>query len=439
MTTSATRSPPGFNEVKRSEFSRVFGLALNLRLFALPIAAVIIGSIALFDGTRWRVAVFGTGFTLAFIVSVAESLRFKRLGVTQQAMELNLGLATVAQLGVSFVTGGVESPMMPLVLPLAFFWSLISSRAAWYDRAVVAMQMLAPWLFVSVAMFAWVENFNPRLFGGGTRSGHDDLHLVASALVFSVAVAFAHVLGRTLHNVFDSVLGRALDANEALRVEYAERSSSQVLLTAEIAHELKNPLASVKGLSSLLTQNIDARGTERLAVLRQEVDRMQDIIDAFLTFSRPLVPLSVDSVDLAALCREVASLHEGLAAAKLVTLRVSGTSAARCDQRKVRQILVNLVQNAVEASPARGEVVIRCENEGALARLEVMDRGPGLHESVKAKLFSPGVTSKPKGNGIGLTIARTLARQHGGDVTLLDREGGGCVAAVTLPKEEVSA
>jgi signal transduction histidine kinase len=133
----------------------------------------------------------------------------------------------------------------------------------------------------------------------------------------------------------------------------------------------------------------------------------------------------------------VAALHEGLARDRGAALEVrAGTVLARCDPRKVKQILINLVQNALDAA-ADGrapEVEVLAEPLPAGgARVRVLDRGRGLDPALGAALFSPGATTKPHGSGLGLPIARALARQHGGDLTLAPREGGGTVAELVLP------
>jgi signal transduction histidine kinase len=99
----------------------------------------------------------------------------------------------------------------------------------------------------------------------------------------------------------------------------------------------------------------------------------------------------------------------------------------------VRQVLINLVQNAIDASPRGATVELHAETDAGAATLQVLDRGRGVDPSLGDEAFRPGVTTKARGSGLGLTIARALARQHGGDLTLRARDGGGTIAEVRLP------
>ena len=155
---------------------------------------------------------------------------------------------------------------------------------------------------------------------------------------------------------------------------------------------------------------------------------MQGTLETFLDLSRPLVPLAQEEVDLAALAADVGRLCEGLLCARDVAFRVEGQGSARADRRKLRQVLVNLVQNAIEAAPPGSSVEVRA----APGQVEVLDRGPGVPRELGARVFEPGVTTRPRGHGLGLAIARGLVGQHGGDLTLEPRAGGGTAARVVL-------
>ena len=137
----------------------------------------------------------------------------------------------------------------------------------------------------------------------------------------------------------------------------------------------------------------------------------------------------------------MAQLHQGMAVEREISIGVQARAPVEvsCDDRKVRQILMNLLQNALEASSSGCRVILQVEAEDdEWAAIRVLDRGPGLSEEVVDGLFAPGVTDKAKGSGLGLTVARALARQHGGELTVKNRDGGGCEAELRLPRESVS-
>jgi len=191
--------------------------------------------------------------------------------------------------------------------------------------------------------------------------------------------------------------------------------------------------------SDLVELREPARAAERLDVLRSEASRMQRLLDEFLDFSRPLSPLTLESADALEIGGQVAGLFEGLARERQLSIHVSGPPIPlRCDARKIKQVLINLVQNAVDASPEGGVIAIQVSGGPSEVTIRVTDRGHGLPAEIARRVFEAGVTTKAKGSGLGLTIARSIARQHGGTLELSSREGGGCVAELVLPRGEVS-
>ncbi len=433
------RTPAAFEEIQRQEMSRLFGLFTRARLFLIPTLLLLLGGMWLLEPGGWRMAVLLVFIPVFAVVFVAEFRRWQRRGLSRHAIDRNLGVAVVGLLTIATVSGGLESPFLPIMVIIAFVLGLFATPAV--ATWLMALELLGVWTFAVLLVTRgdlWLRF--PALDGGRPPM---PARVFTLAIIFTILLVMGRFVGRSVRRAFDLMLRRTIRAQgESLRA-HAERAEELTALSAEIAHELKNPLASVKGLAGLLSAQLpEGKGAERLAVLRREVDRMQSILDEFLNFSRPLVPLALGTHDLAALCREVEALHEGLALERAVRLEVVGAGyvPARCDPRKVKQVLINLVQNALDAAPAGSAVTLEAlPGEGGAAEARVHDRGPGLDAGLGGKVFEPGVTTKEAGSGLGLTIARALARQHGGDLHLEARPGGGTTARLTLPAEPGAA
>jgi signal transduction histidine kinase len=420
---------PGFDEIEREELSRLFGRVAWARVAVLPVLVGLVMWLLATDETPWRRWVLGTLIVLASAFFLVEAGRHRASALRRRTIGVNLTFAVLAQAVATFATGGLGSPVLPIMFPIAMVVAINMRPSARF--VLVACQVAGLWAMALAEAEGLVPNLNLVAFGGGARAGWSDTHLFVNAAFASGGLLLVVALGRIIRGAFDAMIRRALRA----RQEAVRAHTDLSVLAGEIAHELKNPLASVKGLAGLLAQDVGAgKSGERLTVLRREVDRMQRILEEFLNFSRPLVPVAAERVDLDTLCRDVAALHEGMAHERGVSIevRVAETSAL-CDPRKIEQVLLNLVQNALEASPTGTTVEIEASHDGEGVQVRVLDRGPGVAAELGARVFDPGVTSKAQGSGLGLTIARALARQHGGDLELGAREGGGCVAVLRLP------
>jgi two-component system sensor histidine kinase HydH len=423
---------PAFEEIQRQEMSRLFGLFTRARLFLIPTLLLLLGGMWWLEPGGWRMAVLLVFIPVFAVVFVAEFRRWQRRGLSRHAIDRNLGVAVVGLLTIATVSGGLESPFLPIMVIIAFILGLFATPAV--ATWLMGLELLGVWTFAVLLVTRgdlWLRF--PALDGGRPPM---PARVFTLAIIFTILLVSGRFVGRSVRRAFDLMLRRTIRAQgESLRA-HAERAEELTALSAEIAHELKNPLASVKGLAGLLSPQLpEGKGAERLGVLRREVDRMQSILDEFLNFSRPLVPLALGTHDLSALCREVEALHEGLALEREVQLEVRGEGhvTARCDPRKVKQVLINLVQNALDAAPAGSAVTMEAAATSGGAEARVLDRGRGLDAGLGSKVFEPGVTTKEAGSGLGLTIARALARQHGGELHLEPRPGGGTVARLVLP------
>lgn len=416
---------PNFDTVRREVMRSLLGRLVVVRLLFAPVFLTIIALAVVLDPVAWRVQLAGALISFLLALFGIEYWRWRRGWSGPRAFPANVVGMLWLQLGVIVLTGGLDSPLLP-ILPMVVLQLAITFGPSPPLFAVLCVQLVTLWGLTLLSANS-VSLALPI-------ARHPDwplpwLLLIASVL--SGMLIAAVLIGSKVRMLVYSTVSQALTAHDSERCAHEEHARELVALTAEIGHELKNPLASIKGLASLLARDLSGRSAERLAVLRAEVERMHETLDTFLDFSRPLVPLTQSDVDTADLAREVAALCDGIARTKGITLSADNEpTIVRADRRKLRQVLVNLVQNAIEASPPDRRVEILTGDH----RIEILDRGPGITEEIRDHLFEPGFTTRARGSGLGLTIARALVRQHKGELQLHTREGGGTSASITLPR-----
>ncbi|MCR9162635.1 MAG: sensor histidine kinase [Nannocystaceae bacterium] len=427
----------GFEEFERRGLEGAFRAASKVRLFVLGVIVAFAGWICIADPATWRrvvLAVIVCGLVLGESVATRRFARPE--GVERASVHGHLAVMIAVQLVAVFSTGGLMSPVLPAMLPSAFIAGLLADR--WGVRRLVwGLQIPALVTFLVVHAADLVPTLVPLPFRS---DGNFNLtRLVLVGWVMGMLVSGFSVLGSRLRQAARLNLENLQSAQVAALEVHRQRADDLTLMSGEIAHELKNPLASVKGLTQLLSRgSSDAKTTERLGVLAREVSRMQAILDEFLNFSRPLTPLTTEHVDLRSVCSDAVTLHEAMAASASVTihLEVEPGVSLEGDSRKVGQVIINLLQNALEVAPRASTVELSARGDGEVIEVEVRDRGPGLDAEPGIDVFAPGVTTKAAGNGLGLTISRAIAEQHGGALVLLERQGGGCVARLTLPRRQ---
>lgn len=234
---------------------------------------------------------------------------------------------------------------------------------------------------------------------------------------------------------------RRAQFERATRERAARRSESLAALgrlAATVAHEVRNPLnaiaVGVQRLEREFAPAADDEGQKRLTrLIREEVTRLDSIVSRFLELARPpeLHPAQGSLDD--ALHRVAPLLTEGIPDAVDVVVDPAGASIACFDEDAFRQIVLNLVRNAVHAVEPEGRVHVETRQEGPWAVLEVSDDGPGIPAEDRERVFEFGFSTKDGGSGLGLPTVQRLATDMGGAVTVVPAPGGGTVVRVTFP------
>ncbi len=204
---------------------------------------------------------------------------------------------------------------------------------------------------------------------------------------------------------------------------------------AKVAHELKNPLASIKGLCQLVARTPESERTqERLVVVASEISRMETILNEYLSFSRPLEDLKPEPVDLVVLGRDVLDVLDGRAQQAGVATSIAGTAGkVKGDPRRLKEALINLVSNAIEATPNGGSVALKLHAEPEGIVLDVVDTGRGISPDDMTRLGTSFFTTRPNGTGLGVVLAQGVIMQHGGKLEYTSTPGKGTTARIALP------
>ncbi|PIP70823.1 MAG: two-component sensor histidine kinase [Nitrospirae bacterium CG22_combo_CG10-13_8_21_14_all_44_11] len=214
-----------------------------------------------------------------------------------------------------------------------------------------------------------------------------------------------------------------------------ERLSALGEMATTVAHEIKNPLNAIKIATSYLKNNFHgAILTEFLSIVEEEVSRLNDISSNFLGFSKP-EPINLKTCDINALVESTVNLIRQEAAEKnieIVALLDRGLPLAPCDYSRIKQALLNLLLNALEASKAGDTVEITTWNEGPFISIIVEDTGQGISSEDMENIFKPFFTTKTRGSGLGLAIIDRIVKEHGGDIEVDSEVGKGTKFTIKL-------
>ncbi len=260
-----------------------------------------------------------------------------------------------------------------------------------------------------------------------------DMPAIGAAVRRARAVAVVSLIVALLLMVGSGLVFAAGRRNRALQEELARQAHLAELgeLAAVLAHEIRNPLGVMKGNAQLASERLGDGAPEELGLIVEQSSRLERLVNALLDYARPAVPRRT-KVDLAALAGRCAEMlaHKGMEAGVMIVTDLEPVEAW-VDGDQIQQVLLNLLDNALDVSDQT--VTLAVKRMGDRALLSVEDTGPGIAREVVGKLFRPFVTTKAKGTGLGLAIAKRIVEAHQGSIRATDVPGKGARFEVILP------
>ena len=218
----------------------------------------------------------------------------------------------------------------------------------------------------------------------------------------------------------------------------AERLSVLGELTASLAHEVRNPLGSIRGVAEILRdESANETHQKFVNILLKETQRLESVVANYLELSRQKelekAPVRLDRTiesTLALLGPEIRKKN-----LQVRTVVEPRNLMLSCHEGQLRQLLVNVLLNAIQASPAKGTIEIHASADESRIRIEIADQGPGLSEEAKRRIFDPFFSEKPDGTGLGMAISKRIVQSHDGRIQAQNLEPKGARITIEFPKK----
>jgi signal transduction histidine kinase len=278
----------------------------------------------------------------------------------------------------------------------------------------------------------------------GARIEEQDLNRLK---VFANSAASAIERGRLLQSL-EKRLHELTLANRELkesrdRLVKTERLSAIGEVAASVAHEIRNPLVAIGGFARTVFQSLpeEDRNKNKVKVIVEETDRLERILSGLLEFSRPALPRFTD-VDLNSLVLQTVHFMDAEIDDDLIQITYdldAELPRVWADTQQMRQVLLNLIRNAIQAMLNGGTVTFRTDVQRQEVRLSIEDSGPGIPPEQTERIFDAFFTTKPTGSGLGLAICTQIVRNHNGRISVESGRTRGAKFVISLPMAQKSA
>jgi two-component system, NtrC family, sensor histidine kinase HydH len=285
-----------------------------------------------------------------------------------------------------------------------------------------------------------------EVYGSINQVMHQELFLVGLffIVVLGASGAFigtAYFWNKSLSRQVELKTEELLESQE--RLLRSERFAAVGEAAAYVSHEIKNPLMVIGGLASQVERRIpgDQPAQEKLRIIQNEVKRLESFLGELRDFLRPAQP-NKQEVNINEVIRDVEALVGDVIQEKGISLEDQldpNLPAVEVDPNKIKQVLVNLVKNAVEATEGQGKILLSSGAQDGLVWFTVQDFGKGMSQDVLEKIFHPFYTTKEKGSGLGLAVINKIITDHHGTITVDSVAGAGSTFTVKLPQKGADA
>jgi PAS domain S-box-containing protein len=231
------------------------------------------------------------------------------------------------------------------------------------------------------------------------------------------------------------------DITDRKRVEAELREQAALTrlgqMAAVVAHELKNPLAGLRGALEILGRRMTGEPADRQIITEMvaRIDALNQMVQDLLVFARPTPPrfATVSAGQIVRATREILSTDPDMRGVSFELSGVDGDTTIQADPELMKAVLLNLIINAAQAMGHAGRIVVSIAETDQRCQISVADQGPGIPEDIREKVFDPFFTTKHRGTGLGLAVARRTVDLHGGKLRFECPPGGGTVMIVSLP------
>jgi signal transduction histidine kinase len=409
------------------EEARTERLSNLIRMCLVTMWLIIVGGYSIFIVTPINVVNLSVGGFWLFVSALYHVwLRHHPYHPSQKFISTTCDMLVVTGLLVAYawVAGSTYVLKMATYTNYLCFLALAALRfsrpLAVYSGLLVSGLLLSFWIWLGSALGI---DFGTRMEHAYT--GKVNIGYLLDVLMYMFIFAFLTIVA--VYNIRRQVNLRAAG------IEIAAREKERALLAAGLMHEIKNPLAGIRGATQILQEA--GKSDEHLTtMILSDADRLNDVIEDFLQYARPF-SVRRERVDISCLVEDFCREQNRLVPQQpLNVVNKAAALIAVTDPQAVRQILLNLVQNSRRVQPNGRPILVTLESSFDSAFITVDDEGPGVDVEAEANLFEPYFSTSAGGNGLGLVMSRKLARALGGGLTY-ERRPIGARFVLNLPNQ----